>query len=457
MAVQDLQGGRAASTFGIVAEDLSIATGSLIDQIVNIQAAFDWSQANRAPVFFSSGQYGFNGTLLIDSDMAIIGPPNGKYNCIFQQLSHSWPNCFFPRSLTTGIAALTIQNIAIDGNWDLRGAFGVGTPWDYDGSTLTQIGLMLACPITSLPGNNQGRFGDTFNYLHNIRVWNVAGTGITTTGQGEMVAQNLWTYHTANWGAEWGAVDCWVDTVTCAGSGKGGWFQSGGNARLSNFKCWFIGTNIRAGQEYGVGFEIGGSGTRAITGTNITVQDTWGPGFKTAGEGNRIEGGADSVSSLFQTFGLGSSAVPAAGEPVVLLNGAKFDTFILNQSDRNSLAIPAYLCNVSGSASTGCVVIFDPDEGSPAAPYNRTTPVIVAAGNISSKRVNFIKSRTGKVFLGQPTEAQLGDAAWAFNLPGFKSLGASHITSDTNKLFVSDGPGTTDPWYYNGVSTITPV
>lgn len=460
--------GREASYFGLVPEAFNLPLSSYTNQLTNMQAAFDWSAANRKPVFFGGGVYGFSGTITVKSDTKIFGA--GYHSTFFQQLNTTWPDCLVAQNYaTTGVAAVVLHGFCIDGAWDKKASYGVGGNWNYDSTTLTQRGLALAAPSGGASGNNADSLNDTHNRISNLRFTNIAGTGLVTAGRGEMRLNDLWFNTMANMGADFGAFDCWIDTVTLAVCGKQGWKQSGGNSRLSNFKCWFIGYCTGTGEDsvgsHGIGFEVAGSSTRNIVGTNITTQDTWGSGFKSAGEGNFIQGGVDSCGSLYQTggnggFGIGLSTAHSSYViefATTTGTAAKFEKYVLAVADRNVLTVKQRLANIQASGTRGNRVTLAIDEAASAVPYDTTTPIVVAAGNVSAKRLNFVESDAGKIFLGAVTAAQLADAAHDVNASFYKTQGTARYDSTNNRMLYAAGGNTTDQWYANGTSVITPA
>lgn len=327
----------------------------------------------------------------------------------------------------TTITLTTLAGVAV--NTSSFGAYVSGGTT----SSMLQRGLYLNSPDTG---------ADTHNYVFNVRAQSIAGIGIQTNGRGEMVLQKLWTNTTAVGGMLNGSFDNWVDIGTFAVSGAWGYRQAAGNSRLSNIKSWFVGYNELASEVYGVANEITGSSTRNNVGVNITAQDTWGPGFKSAGEGNYIQGGADCVGSLFQHFGIGNSTV--ISEPFLELNGARYDEYHLTIASRFVLPTLAYLVNVLASNTTGNDVLLGIDEVNTI--YNTTTPVVVAAGNATAKRRNFVRSAAGLLFLGSVTAAQMADAADGINSRPMKGKGTLRIDSTNNRQMMATGPLTTDPW-----------
>lgn len=520
----NLQYGVPASNFGIVPQPLDTDAEDLIDQRGRIQEALDYSAENHVPILFPAGDFGHDGTLYLRTGTSFTGVPGGQFLTQFRQMDPQWPDCFAPEDDVVGAINIVIQNILVNGGWNLCATASASNVWSYatsrtiTGVTQANPGVVTAVAneyvngqrvkitgvvgMTELNGNSyivRNKTTDTFtletlagvavntsgytayvsggtaasmqqkgiyltspdsgddthNLVYNVQFHRIAGTGLYAEGRGEMVFQNIWTFRTAMWGVVNDSFDNWANAITIAVSGRGGWLQSQGNSRLSDMKPWFIGMNKLASETYGVGFELSGANTRNVVGTNITTQDTWGPAFKSGGAGNFIQGGADNTGSLYQLFGFGNSTV--VSQPVIELNGAKYDRYDLAVAARSALTTVCYLVQVSGSTTTGNLLTLSIDEA-PATPiYNTTTPVVVASGNTSAKRRNFINSTAGLQFLGSVTSTQMGDAADGINSRPMKGNGTQRYNSTLNCWMTATGNTTTSPWVGVNPATAAPV
>jgi len=263
----------------------------------------------------------------------------------------------------------------------------------------------------------------------------------------------------ANWGAEFGAYDCWVDSVTVSICGRGGWWFRDGNQRFSNTKIWFVGMN-RA-EEYGVGLEID-YGINDIVGTNIATQDTIGSAFKIQGRGNRIQGNAETTGTLFNRFGYGPST---RSNPiyVVELHDAQDTVTELSVSDRFSNEAGAGMPGLVGlftSAPINNRVVLNLNESHPqiTKPYDSAHMIYENNGAINNKRFNIVETHMGKLLHGAMTASQLSDAAHGVNADYAKSAGTQRWDKTANRPVWASGPLASDPWIdATGTSVITPV
>lgn len=459
----DSQQGRPAQYFGIYPEDFNQAPNTYTDQLNLIQDAMDWSEETRKPVFFGGGVFGHDGTIIARSNSKFLGA--GYMSTFFQQKdTTNYPDCFLcedfgPVSgggVTAGAGAMHMEGFCINGGWDKKSAYGVGTNWDYNLAGMSgggnQRGLAISAPNDGAQDNNADGQLDPHSQFRSLRIDSIAGIGLYTDGRGEHMAHNLWIGNCADYGVDWRSFDCWVHAVTLAVTGIGGWKQRGSQMRMSDMKMWFIGYCKQQAAE--AAFNIDGAATRNIVGTNITCQDTWGPAYRVQGTGNKISGEVDTIGSLFQEFGFGLDPQPRTY--IVDLIGV-YNEMDIVVCDRLSMATKPKLIDISGAAN-GNKIRFSLDAYNSNEVIYRTDPIDISAGNVSGGYLNEVTLSTGKILAPTLTAANFQDDAHQVNQWNFKSLGTERFDSTTGKMLYAAGETTTAVWKdASGATIYTPV
>lgn len=438
--------GRLAESFGARPNDHGQT--SLRDNRAALQEAIDWSAASGRTVFFGGGVYGIDGTLRLRSNCSLVGI--GSHNTRLVQLNTEWPDCVVSeKEFGVGTSAVTLSGLSIDGGWDKRATFGAGEKWQYASEAMTQRGLVLASSLdfSQNAENNRDRLGDPYNHLNDILIQNVAGSGLVIKGRGEIRLQGIDIRYCANWGADVGAFDCWLDAASISTCGRGGLLIRDGNQRVSNVKCWFIGMNST--EEYGVGIEIEAPSS-AIVGTNITTQDTWGTAFKLGGRANHIMGNAETTGTLFNRWGYGLSE---RRRPIytVELHQAQDVRADITVTDRFAGTKGAGLPRLVGIFSASSInnrVVLTIDESHPriAPSYDTITPVYEDHGSINAKRYNIVETHTGRLFHGMTDAVSLSDADHGVNGSGAKSAGTTRWDTTARRPVWARGSAPTDAW-----------
>jgi hypothetical protein len=456
---------RTLESFGAVAI-ANRSSGTLIDNLAAITAAFVWSNDVGGIVIAGHGIYGINGTAILTPYVQMFGA--GERNSTFRQMSvatssgGTYADVFAtPTAAQGGSFATGLFDIGIDGGWrDHKGFEGqVGaTAWEFDPALATQCGVRYDCPSNG-PSHSSLRSDDGSNDSHHrlerVLIKHVFGFGTIQTGRGEIQTRSVKFVYCAGNGILADCPDNLFSDCIITLTGDSGFKITSGNQGLSNIKSWFCGMR-KTVEPVGACFEILGAGVSNVIMSSCRTQDSFGPGLVFEGDGHMIQIQIDNASGGRVKSG-GNGWTSANGGPSgtggqvrslpqtnIRVNNAK-NCKVSATITHDSTVDPAFP-NLVDFRNSGADLV---DIDLRVATANIVRSVSAAAGLATQKRWNRVLDgmflRYGKV-----TAANLADALHSINKVG----GPSTAELDTGFATRADAGN----WSVFSIgSTVTPV
>lgn len=455
---------RPVEHFGALAVDWGCEP---LDNRDALQAAIDWSEATGGCVILGHGVYGFAGSLALRSDCALIG--QGSMRTRLQQLAPrdgaGWTDCMVTDPASPhGIVATVLMGFDLDGGWDLKGHSGRDGNWQYDPAEMTQVGIPL---VRSVNTEKLGRHGliDSQHRIWDLRIANVAGTGLKADGRGMTMAGRILAERCAHTGIYWGQFDGFLEAIEPAICGVHGIrFVNASNNRVNGVKAWYIGMCKQPHTGYGVSVE--GANTSNLALLNVDTQDTYRGSMYLEGHALQVEGGVDSSGYLWH-MGDGIVPEPSGAHYALTLGNLQDSDVRLRVTARTGYRadyardLPRLL-DIASAGARNNRITFRPEHYAGTVAYDAARAVNLRAGNRSQKHFNIVDIANACCEIGSRDggrgPAEFADASDGVNLAPNKAAGVRRWDYVTGRPLWAAGGAPADPWLdAMGNPVITPT
>jgi hypothetical protein len=437
---------RPVEYFGAVGVDFGATP---VNNLAAIQSAIDWSSATGGAVEFGYGVYGITGTLILKSHSILRGQGGHAGHTRIEQLSAGADVivCVPVVGAAGGSSNCIVTGLVIDGGWTVN--------WDYALASKTQKGLWLNSPLSGAEDINRDNTVDTNHHIFDVWVRGVAGAAFYIEGRGEMMLSTLKASKCATDGIYLDSPDNWLSNFTASSCGNRGLVIGGGNQRIMNGKCWFIGMCQQEVEGVGIAFSDA-SGNKNVDGINLTTQDTWGPGIALNGQNIYITGRIDNAGGgRVEQYNGGYQGARSRPKHSLQFGNIKDSggfIAIEGQSTHYTTGVLPSACSFRASGCDGNR--FDLQMNKSNTTYLHSTLVDTNSGYNNAKKHNVVTLNGGLIH-GSRTATELGDKTHSVNV--FKSSGMVVLDSTNNRVLITTGNTDVAPWRtLDGTSVITP-
>jgi uncharacterized cupin superfamily protein len=270
-----------ASSSGSPIDVLVIPTGTAATDVANINAALAVvapasKTAAAGRVLLAPGYFSISAGFLVPHRVSVIGAGS----------SATW--LFLTSAFPSSTAVFRNDNT----NTSMRGEVNTFQGFSIDGTAASNSGLTgIKILHDWTEGDSGEQFVDQRGYITDIRIYNLNGDGIYTTGRSQGMCTDCSVFNIAGIGF-YSEVDAFISTCDAGSCGKYG-FWIAANTQVVNCKAWYCGfyngsvvANLAAGEGCGYLFYEATFGNyTGVTATNLLAQDCARNGFRISNSG----------------------------------------------------------------------------------------------------------------------------------------------------------------------------